>query len=414
MPVTLTTANHASRTYTGGRIGHHASSPKDLFTGSCYADSKKSKKIIQISPTSEFLKEQNIFSSRNGWVNAAFDAYSGHHHLTIRPEDIWFSILSQINFYINAHAEELREYFVEHEGQKELEVKDVGTMDTVDFGKLARQMTGLIQENVKDPELRDWIMPKWSTTTENDLTVASILMMGSLQKYFTYTMTLLCGIPSVTLLGDRADWEDMLTRLDKLKELGDEPTVFASLLEPVLQYFVASFDPEPSPAVMEFWGKIAHHESGGSGPSYLSGWITAFCFWDEDGKLMYSLSRTGGCVIDGVDYHQVDTSKIPSGYASVPVLINDNGSLHKTRIVAGLIGIQASSSGKMMDKSEGHADRKEYKLVDGGYVPVDWVPPEPTEQPGLDSLQPLSGWIMYEVGEEVDSGNDHVRKWSYQ
>jgi len=66
-------------------------------------------------------------------------------------------VLSQLNFYINAHAEELRDYFVSHKGKKELEIRDVGTIGSYDFGVFARRMTALIQENVKDPDFRDWV-----------------------------------------------------------------------------------------------------------------------------------------------------------------------------------------------------------------------------------------------------------------
>jgi Domain of unknown function (DUF4419) len=52
---------------------------------------------------------------------------------------------------VNAHAEELRERFVAHEGKKELVVYASGTRYTVDFGDMARQMTSLIDENVSSP-----------------------------------------------------------------------------------------------------------------------------------------------------------------------------------------------------------------------------------------------------------------------
>ena len=49
---------------------------------------------------------------------------------------------------MNTHAEELRSHFVKHEREKELVVTADGTRYTVDFGKLANQMTGKIHENV--------------------------------------------------------------------------------------------------------------------------------------------------------------------------------------------------------------------------------------------------------------------------
>lgn len=212
-----------------------------------------------------------------------------------------------------------------------------------------------------DPELQTWIIPSFSTTTDSDRVVASVLMVGALQKFFAYKMTLSCGIPSVTLLGERSDWEQMLIRLEKLPQLGEEPTQFYNLLKSVLRNFVASFDTPTSPGVLDFWGKIAHR-SGGSGPTYLSGWLTAFCFWDEDGNSLnrsVTLShheqrygRRAGCELDGILFHPINTNDIPSGFASVPVTVNDNGAIYETTMVAGSVGVQTTSSGQMLDSGQ--------------------------------------------------------------
>jgi hypothetical protein len=80
-----------------------------------------------------------------------------------------------------------------------------------------------------------------------------------------------CGLPSVTLLGRKEDWEKMLYRLEKLKTFGDEPTQWYNLLKPVFKRFVETFDDPKGKATKDFWQTIAHYESGGSGPTYLSG-----------------------------------------------------------------------------------------------------------------------------------------------
>lgn len=73
-------------------------------------------------------------------------------HLVRACGVIFFSIQCRASasaFSINAHAEELRSHFVSHEGQKELEVIDIGTRYTVDFGKLAARMTDRLRDNVR-------------------------------------------------------------------------------------------------------------------------------------------------------------------------------------------------------------------------------------------------------------------------
>lgn len=374
MPVSLQTADLQAKKWTQKK----QTTAEDLFKASCPNNHRASKKIIQ-SSFSHPLDDHHISSSKHGLVYALYHAYSHHHHLTIRPDDVWFAILTQINFYINAHAEELRSFFVAHEGQKELIVNGVGTIHTADLGTLAVTMTHEIQKNVLDPGLQKWIMPEFSTTTDNDKIVAAIQMMGTMQKYFSYKMCLLCGIPSVTLLGERDDWELLLKKLDKIPQLGKEPIRFAELLTPILKRFVACFDDPTSPDLRDFWGKCAHRYSGGSGPTYLSGWATAFCFWNEDGKTSYHGGPhewDTGCELDGVAFHKVEIDDIPAGYASVPVKLDDNGKEYDTMMLAGMVGIQASSSGHLL----------------GG-----------ASETGLDSIQPVSGWWMYEKTNELGS-----------
>lgn len=365
MPVTLTTSSSRPEAWVGAKV----LTAESLLEESCPENARRCKQLFQSSFTPEQLAETHISSSSNGLVNAVYRAYSNHHHLILRPEDVWFAILSQLSFYINAHAEDLRSHFVAHEGKEEVSVTAVGTVYSVDFGALAVQMTEAIQEKVVDPDLRTWLMPAFSTTTVSDQIIAAVLMMGAMQQYFSFKAFLLCGIPSVTLLGEREDWVQLLSKLDKLPDLGAEPAQFARLLRPVLQNFITSFDEPTSESVREFWGLCADRISGGSGPSYLSGWITAFCYWDEKGQPMDK--GTPGCELDGVQFHRVDFDDIPGAFASVPMKVDDNGTEYETELVAGVIGIQASY-GKQTTAAIGDAEAQQ------------------------DTIQPASGWWIYE------------------
>jgi len=88
-----------------------------------------------------------------------------------------------------------------------------------------------------------------------------------------------CGIPSITLLGEKSDYESLLSRISKLSTFGQEPYVLSRLLTPILTQFVNVFD---EPPVLEFWKKICHYKCG-SGGTYIGGWISAFCTWDGKG-----------------------------------------------------------------------------------------------------------------------------------
>ncbi|KAL9590165.1 MAG: hypothetical protein Q9203_001019 [Teloschistes exilis] len=117
----------------------------------------------------------------------------------------------------------------------------------------------------------------------------------------------------------------------------------------------------------------------GSGPSYWSGWITAFCFWDKDGKSMYTKGALTTLKLDDATYHQVDSSDVPPGYSSVPVIVDDNGDEFGATMIAGSVGMKYSSSSG--------------------------------ETSGLDTLQPESGWFMFEKKSEEEKTEGNCRSF---
>jgi len=268
------------------------------------------------------------------------------------------AIITQFSFYVNAHAEDLRGKFVAHEGKVFLEV------DYVSMADFAAQMAGLIEKNVVDPDLRRWLLPGFTTTTVDDTIAASVVMMGTLQAYFEYGMSITCGIPSVTLLGEKQDYEEILARLEKLSQYGEEPAEFRAGLVPVLDGMVRTFDAAKGEEVKRFWETICDYE-GGSGMNYYSGWIVAFCFWDDKGG---RVDRVG-------DDGQINVKDIPGGFATVPLKINDSGVEIDGELLAGSVAIACSSSGKL-------------SLANGSKS-------KPNMVVGLDSMQPRIGWFLY-------------------
>ncbi|KAF9477824.1 hypothetical protein BDN70DRAFT_880670 [Pholiota conissans] len=270
-------------------------------------------------------------SQRNGFVQTVTQAYNDHHRLIIRPDDVWIAIMSQFSIYVNKNSKQLRSHFVRHDGSKKLRVVMPGNRDAVNFGDLAVQMTEKVQENIVDPDLQRWVMPDFTTTTSNDKVVCAVMMMATMKTYFEYEMSK-CGIPYVTLEGEKRDWEDIRGRIEKLEEFGEEPRKWVRLLRPILDRFVSAFDGQPD---VDFWNKVSVHYSLGSGSRFLSGWITAFCVWDSEGQWqgeprvepVYRFGQTHHHQlreVGGVMYPNISTHKIPMGFCQVDVKVVDD------------------------------------------------------------------------------------------
>ncbi|KAJ7762050.1 hypothetical protein DFH07DRAFT_903245 [Mycena maculata] len=403
MPVSFPVATHPAKPFTG-RKGHTA---KETLALACPDQDTKAGEIFQFSFPLEshgkskdglgsehdfYTKTLDLIPNQNGFVATLLDAYTKDRALVVRPDDVWLAILN---------------HFVAHKGKRELVIDArPQTRYTINFGDVARQMADLIEKNVVDPALRAWAMPAFTTTTANDTAVSAVLLMATLKHYFEYKILAGgCGIPRVTLEGERSDWVNILGRLEKLKEYGIETTAWYHLLRPVITRFVAAFDAPTSPANVDFWQCVAHYEPGGSGRGdYYTGWLTAFTVFNKEGQwLGHRLDTTAApgtdpetltaaqfwatystpdqrrglvyddephhLVFDDTPYHRLGGGKVPPGYGEVDVKLVDfdDGKTFDCVMVAGTVGTRVSSSGDRALSASG-AD---------------------------DTVQPVAGWWLF-------------------
>jgi hypothetical protein len=100
---------------------------------------------------------------------------------------------------------------------------------------------------------------------------------------------------------------------------------------------------------IEFWKLVVHYKRNGSGPRYLSGWVTVFCLVDDKGAWMCDLTKTqtrGTFQFirerednTGDDTYSrrpiIDINRIPSGSYCVDVIADDCGTVYNCELVAG-------------------------------------------------------------------------------
>jgi len=300
-------------------------------------------KILQTSPIDDVYTS----SHENGFVGTLFKCYNSHHNVTIRPDDVWIAILTQFSRYVETNAEELRNKFVNFGGKKKVFVSMPSLM-TADYGLIAKDLVTEISKNIVDPNIRNWLIPNFSTTTPNDIIVGSIIMMASMQKYFDCYGCICCGIPQVTMMGTTEDWIEVKNRANELLKYDNKAkhmSIWHKLLDPILDNFIKSRKGNPD---VEWWNKICSHHSGGSGPSYMSGWLTSFCVFSESGRWLatnFSIftENQSTTTTTTSPWPVVETTDIPSGYVFVPLKIDDDGMIHDSIMVSGHLGHRIST-----------------------------------------------------------------------
>ena len=235
-----------------------------------------------------FADEHNL--STMDVYSALYTAYAKHRSVTLSPDVIWLLISQGFARYVNAHAEELRHRLVSHAGKKELVVISGDNLlsGQADWPKLIGGFASQIDQFTKG-DIAKIITADFSTTGPVERVASQVTLMESVKSYFDYTIiTIVCGIPSITLTGTPEDWQRVLDKTRGLKHYGLEKWIES--LEPILTEFVHAAEGHPNQG---FWQDIVKKKrvdevrgascDGKSKPTGFDGWFLKL-FPDENGK----------------------------------------------------------------------------------------------------------------------------------
>ncbi len=313
--VTIDDADRSSTNYLAGR-------------NELYDDLNGTVKLGATNFSSEF-PNSIAWTRTAGFVETVFYGYQQHHNVILRPDDIWTAILVQFSLYVNANAKELRHSFVNFEDKKPLVVSFRKRVDQVDIREFISQISNLTRENINEI-IYDWIMPSFSTTTENDKLTAGVAMMATLQEYFDYELwSIICGIPKATILGTVDDWIEIRKRVEKLKEFEVEGknimAQWSSMLERILDEFVSV--KSGNKPTEKFWKDAIREDyliidlvCAKINETKLNGWITTFSAFSLAGKWR------GEDMIENVTsvpWLKVRAKSLTPGMVHVPIKIYD-------------------------------------------------------------------------------------------
>ena len=190
------------------------------------------------------------------FVEAVDFAYSHHVPLTITPDIIFYLITSATAVHINQNAEKLRKVFVNHEGKKKLEVRRddfVLNSKSNPWHEVVDEFSIQIEKNTNN-NVNDLLVANFSTTSKDARVVSQMVLMDSMQKYFDYSFSTLCGIPEIRLTGNKEDWVNVKKKANEILKLIPELKCWIDgSLNEILDHFIGVYDDKIDNS---FWNEI--------------------------------------------------------------------------------------------------------------------------------------------------------------
>ena len=214
--------------------------------------------------------QKYVFANGNVFIQTLQECFDEHRPLKLSPDVIWLTICQGVSIHINENFDSLETLIFKKNRPKKLIVRnDSLENNSRQWVNLIDSLSAQTSQHVKK-NFHSFFVPTFSTTTREIKTAYEITLMHSFKKAFDYVGESGCGIPSITLTGNRHDWVSIQSRLRMLTELGLDD--WRLELEPILDEFINVYDGKVN---SEFWKNI-YKNMRDYNAFYISGWILKF------------------------------------------------------------------------------------------------------------------------------------------
>lgn len=295
------------------------------------------------------------------FVAAATTAFSDHRPLILSPDMFWLLVTQGVAHYVRANAQAMRSLFVGHEDRQNIDVRrddfikgDASNPWPEVFGEFSDKIRTLIGDDHHGN-----LVANFSTTSEVERVANEIVLMDTMSHYFDYSVTTMCGIPSVTLEGAPDDWQELCQRvatLGQAYDLAEWTDRLAPLLDRIANNAAGRDD-------AELWRDFYKNDESSGGP-YIDGWMVDFfpfmntsiyldehgnetTGWTEDDygfKIIENVTHVNVLKPYDADLHNANrgivTSTFPGSLSRVPFTWNYLELEFDMEFVAGFTGIE--------------------------------------------------------------------------
>jgi hypothetical protein len=266
------------------------------------------------------------------------EAFNNHFPLLLSPDHVWAVIMQGFGLHIHQNAEALRAQFVEHQGKKELTVRDdrLAPGSPVEAWRetlkaFASQIGGHIGE-----DRVELLCPTFTTTGGVEAATFRTLLMGAFKDYFSYGWEVLCGIPSITLAGEPSDWVMIRDRIEALRRY--DLDWWIDPLGVVCDELVKTAKGEPD---LTFWRSMVR-ESSMSGATWWDGWVCNFFPYlyraDVEMPRNPMLRTQVPAAHEMQDYNGMVAEDFPCGMTRVEGTYSYMGAISKVELLSGFVG----------------------------------------------------------------------------
>ena len=324
-------------------------------------------------------------------LSGLFYAYCNHYPIRIKPDDIWLLIVQCFSHHVNTNSEDLRKYFVNFEGKKNIKIEiETFKINNKDLETFVEKINQELKKYVGDDIIQN-LTPDFTTTDINTKLVCQMSIMDSFKKYFDYEFDeIVCGIPYIILEGVAEDYKKILSKAKELSKYKFK--WYINRIIPIIQKFVEAKEGKVDISffknIILKQEEIAYREVDCQEKKYkidyIDGWITEFFgyYKDKNKNLIILREKINRNIIN----------KLPAQILNIPFKIKNmqNNEEKEMKFEAGIFGCALN-------------EKKEISFGIGWLVSPSYSPEKGKEDEQFSNLKE-----QY-IEEEEDNSDDEER-----
>jgi hypothetical protein len=273
---------------------------------------------------------------RTNMLLAAADlCFQAHIPFGLRPEVLWYTILSQVAAEVKARPDTYRSMFTtKAEGKDLICVRHDGLRLGHAYGW--DQAIGMFEKPLREKvpgDLANVCLPDDLSTCGSAEGLANLIaFMDAASPYYNYEVWTRCGIPKVAILGSAQDWRNLEARVSRIAVRFPALAQYFRAVAPLLTQIVQAAD--GGSVDTKFWDSMYKRNSG-SGGDKLTGWLTSFFAFlsNNEGK---THPRTD-FKWDHGDWGGISPAAFPSSVSAVPFIWDYFGRRMEMKFCGGVL-----------------------------------------------------------------------------
>lgn len=223
--------------------------------------------LIEVPPFA-YASEMPDSAMPGGFSEAVRMAYDHHLPLIISPDMIWLLISQGLSNHISLNEAKYKKKVVLHDGVMKIgsRVDELVTNPGKGWQMLMDSLSDQASKSLNPAFSRTMLKPFSTTTKPIDIAYKITMLYGVRTSFEMWGMSG-CGIPQITLTGQRKDWVDLKGRIELLRNYGLD--TWAAQLQPILTEFVNVWDHKVNQV---FWDGI-YKDRTRYGVNAINGWM---------------------------------------------------------------------------------------------------------------------------------------------